>query len=91
MNGPWLQEQFNYLKERLDNKEGTRIIVDENPCYERDCLHHTEQHGDWELIIDEKIKNCDSNCNECKECGLWNNTEYYFIPCSNIWGIRLNE
>ena len=94
MKGQSLQRQFNYLKERLDNKDVTRIIVDENPYYgfyaECDCLYHTERHGDWELIIDEKIKNCDSNCKECKECGLWDKKGYYFIPCSNIWRIRLD-
>lgn len=94
MKGQWLQIQFKYLKDRLDNKEGTSIIVDEKHYYkfnaEVDGIYYTEQHGDWELIIDKKIKICDSNCRECKECGLWNKKEYYFIPCSDILRIRLD-
>ena len=89
MKGPSLQRQLNCLKEHL-NKEGTCIIVDETPYTICDCLYHTERHGDWELIIDEKMKNCDLKCKECKKCGLWDKKGYYFIPCSNIWRIRLD-
>ena len=86
MKGPSLQRQFEKCKE-----EGTRIIVDEYPYYGVcDCVYHTERHGDWELIINGKIKTCNLDCKECGECGLWDKKGRYYIPCSDIWRIRLD-
>lgn len=95
MKGKSLQRQFLNLKEELKNG-GTSISVKLQPrhgYFENlgDAIFHTEIPSEnWELVIDDKINVCNSNCKECKLCGLADYKRRKFVSCDEIWQLEID-
>lgn len=94
MKGKSLQRQFLNLKEEL-NDGGLGVLVKLQPRHGYlenlgDAVFHTEVPGkNWELVIDKKINECDSDCKNCKLCGLVDYKIRKFISCDEIWQLEI--
>ena len=95
MKGESLKRQFLKLKEELKNG-GMFIVVKLQPTRQYienlgDGIVHTSIPGkNWELVISDSMGECDSNCKECKLCGLADSTIHKFVSCDEIWQLDID-
>ena len=86
MKGPSLQKQYNKLTEK-GNRE---LDIELQTVFQNNIVHRHISHDLFNVVINERISECNLNCKKCQKCGVWAIKGRYFISCDQIMKIDID-